>query len=122
MRKGDWVILICILCVLLASFALFTMPGKEDGQRQAVIIVDGAEYARYKLSSNFSEIIEIKTQFGYNKLEINDGKVRMLDASCEDRLDVKAGVIEKVNETLICLPNRLLVTIQGHSAVDMVSY
>ncbi len=122
MRKGDWCILIGILAILMGSFFLFAMPERDQSQRQAVIIVDGAEYARYKLSPNFSEIIEIDTQFGYNKLEIYDGKVRMLDANCEDQLDVKAGAIERVNETLICLPHRLLVTIQGQSKVDMVSY
>ena len=122
MKKGDVIILSVILAVMLLSFGVFWTSGQKTENRQAVIIVDGAEYARYKLSPKFSEIIEIDTQFGYNKLEINCGKIRMLDASCEDKIDVKTGTIEKVNETIICLPNRVLVTIQGQSEVDMVSY
>lgn len=122
MKKGDVIILSVILAVILLSFCVFWTSGQKTENRQAVIIVDGAEYARYKLSPNFSEIIEIDTQFGYNKLEIDCGKIRMLDASCEDKIDVKMGTIEKVNETIICLPNRVLVTIQGQSEVDMVSY
>lgn len=122
MKKGDVIILSVILAVILLSFCVFWTSGQKTESRQAVIIVDGAEYARYKLSPNFSEIIEIDTQFGYNKLEIDCGKIRMLDASCEDKIDVKMGTIEKVNETIICLPNRVLVTIQGQSEVDMVSY
>lgn len=122
MKKGDSIILFCILAGILLSFATFWIPGWDAQDRQAVIIVDGNEYARYKLSPNFSEIIEINTQFGYNKLEIDCGKIRMLDASCEDKIDVKMGTIEKVNETIICLPNRVLVTIKGQSEVDMVSY
>ncbi len=122
MKKGDWMIASCILTAMLLSFAAFWVPERDAQERQAVIIVDGTEYARYKLSPNFSEIIEINTQFGYNKLEIDCGKIRMLDASCEDKIDVKMGTIEKVNETIICLPNRVLVTIKGQSEVDMVSY
>ena len=122
MKKGDSIILFCILAGILLSLAAFWIPRRDAQDRQAVIIVDGNEYARYKLSPNFSEIIEINTQFGYNKLEIDCGKIRMLDASCEDKIDVKMGTIEKVNETIICLPNRVLVTIKGQSEVDMVSY
>ena len=122
MKKGDFVILFGILAILLLSFLFFWIPGQDEKEKQAVVIVDGAEYARYKLSPNFSEIIEINTQFGYNKLEIDRGKIRMLDASCEDKIDVKMGTIEKVNETIICLPNRVLVTIKGQSEVDIVTY
>lgn len=122
MKKGDYIILSGILAVMLLSFLVFRVPEGDGKERQAIVIVDGAEYARYKLSPNFSEIIEINTQFGYNKLEIDQGKIRMLDASCEDKIDVKMGAIEKVNETIICLPNRVLVTIKGQSEVDIVSY
>ena len=83
MKKGDWMIASCILTVMLLSFAAFWVPERDAQERQAVIIVDGTEYARYKLSPNFSEIIEINTQFGYNKLEIDCGKIRMLDRNSQ---------------------------------------
>ena len=122
MKRGDVAILAGILIVLSATFSLFWLSGSGVQEKQVVVVVDGAEYARYKLSPNFSEIIEINTRFGYNKLIIDHGKVWMLDASCEDKIDVKMGAIDQVNQTIICLPNRVVVTIKGQSEVDMVSY
>ena len=57
--------------------------------------------------------IEIKTEFGYNLIEIGDGEVKVIDADCPDKLDVKQGSISKVGEIIVCLPNRMVIELKG---------
>lgn len=89
-----------------------------------VIEVNGELYAKY----NFNEItsakyIEIQTQYGYNKVEIDKNRVRVVEADCPDKLDVLAGWISKSNQMIVCLPNRLVVKIEGKNReLDGVAY
>ena len=64
----------------------------------------------------------IRTQYGFNLLEISNKGVRVLEASCPDKLDVKQGYIKNVGEQIICLPNRLIVSIYSEkSELDFIS-
>ena len=46
-----------------------------------------------------------------NVLVIKDGNVCISNADCPDGLCVKQGTISKANESIICLPNKLVVRI-----------
>jgi len=41
------------------------------------------------------------------------------DADCPDRLCVKQRAISKQGETIVCLPHRLIVKIEGGDAPDV---
>jgi len=49
----------------------------------------------------------------WNTLEIKDGYVRMVDASCPDKLCVKHREIHDDNESITCLPNRVVLRVIG---------
>ena len=54
-----------------------------------------------------------------NKLIIKDEKVYIDDADCPDKLCIKQGSIDKANESIICLPNKLVVRIvQGENVYE----
>ena len=53
---------------------------------------------------------------GHNKVIIGDGVVWMEEADCPDKLCVNQGRISKAGQTIICLPNRIMVTIIGGTA------
>ena len=69
--------------------------------------------------SLIGKTISIKTEFGYNLIEIGDGKVRVIEADCPDKLDVKQGYISEVGEVIVCLPNRLVIEIKGVADADL---
>ena len=66
--------------------------------------------------------IPIKTKYGYNLIEIGDEKVRVIEADCPDKLDVKQGYISKPGETIVCLPNRLIIEIKGENGENEIDY
>ncbi|MGE4282705.1 MAG: NusG domain II-containing protein [Clostridia bacterium] len=124
MTFGDKIIVAFMLFVSLIGMLVVNVFIYGNAGTAVVIEVDGQVYARY----NFSEItspkyIEIRTQYGYNKVEIDKDKVRVAEADCPDKLDVLAGWISKSNQMIVCLPNRLVVKIEGKdTGLDGVAY
>ena len=52
----------------------------------------------------------------------------MVEASCADQLCVRQGEIERIGETIVCLPHRLLVEVnsdkpdqQPDTEIDVIS-
>ncbi|MCD8146292.1 MAG: NusG domain II-containing protein [Clostridiales bacterium] len=58
-----------------------------------------------------------------NLVVIEDGTVHMEEADCPDQLCVKQGKIRYAGDSLICLPNRVVVEISGEDeqALDAVA-
>ncbi|MBR5156822.1 MAG: NusG domain II-containing protein [Clostridia bacterium] len=115
-----------IFCVLIVSSVLsilFTniIFAKKTAD-EVIVEVNGEEYGRYPLYEKNVKILDVKTEFGYNKIEILNGKVRVSDTNCPDRLEVKSGIIDSAGEMLVCLPNRVVVRISGEKDVDRVAY
>ena len=48
---------------------------------------------------------------GVNEVVIHEGKVSCRHASCPDKLCVKTGQISNVGDTIVCLPNKFVVTV-----------
>lgn len=118
-----------VMCTMLAIavliYALFISSFWGEQPKGVTVFVDGAEYATY----SFSEIsetkrIEIKSDFGYNILEITPNSARITEASCKDKIDVQSGEISKPGQMLICAPNRVTVRITGENIlnIDRVTY
>ncbi len=103
--------LLLILSLLLAAgialclTLLFRSPGDW-----VVVEVDGEEWGRYALDKG--AVIRIETETGgYNVLEIADGCASVTEASCPDNLCVHQHRISRSDETIVCLPNRVVVSV-----------
>lgn len=49
---------------------------------------------------------------GTNHLIIKDGGVSIAEASCPDKVCVRQGIITETGQSLVCLPNKLIVTLK----------
>ena len=89
--------------------------GAEKGN-EVTITKDGQVYGTYALNEN--QTIEITDKDGKvtNTLVIADGKADMKDADCPDRLCVKQKAISRQNENIVCLPNKIVVTVTESDA------
>ena len=87
------------------------MAPKQEPAR-AVVRIDGRQVRSFLLSRDAEETFE--TANGSNTVVVRDGKVSITTADCPDHTCIAMGPIDTVNETLVCLPNRLTVLIEGH--------
>lgn len=107
MKKGDFLI-IAVVLILFSSWLLVTEKGDS-----AAIYVDGELYRRVSLSENCE--IEVKSQFGQNTVAVKNGKVKIINSDCPGK-DCEVGEISETSRSLVCLPNRLTVIIEGNKA------
>ena len=77
--------------------------------------MDGEVYGTYELSKN--QTIPIETSHGTNQLVIKNGKAHMEEADCPDGYCKKQGSIQKVNETIVCLPHKLVAEVESDSTL-----
>lgn len=118
--KKDIILIGVILGVAVLLFVLFQVTKKPG--KYVVITQNGKEIAKYAL--NEDRQISIPYQENqYNVLVIQNQKAYISSATCPDQLCVKQRSISKVNETLVCLPNKMVVKVIGDepSDVDIVS-
>ena len=112
----DLILIAVCLFVSLALWAVVALS-KEKGEL-VVVTVNGEEYARYPLSEDREEIIV--SENGKNVLVIKDGYADMTDATCPDGLCVRQHRINESGECLVCLPNKVTVTVVGGDGVDII--
>lgn len=109
MKKTD-LLLVVLALVAAAGIWLFYSAGAEKG-KGVEITVDGESEAFLSLDKDDS--VRIETEGGYNVITVQDGKVFITEADCRDQICVDHKKIEKIGETIVCLPHKLVVEITG---------
>lgn len=79
---------------------------------QVELSVDGKVYGHYALDEN-ADIPIVIDGINTNTLRIKGGIAYMVWAICPDQLCVHHKKIKNQGETIVCLPNKVVVTITG---------
>ena len=118
MKKTD-MILALVAIIAAAGIWLFYSAGAEHGLT-AVVTVDGEVRAEMPLDENGDVLIE--TEAGYNVVHTENGQAFVTEADCRDQICVDHKKIEKVGETIVCLPHKMVVEIvgEGEAVADTV--
>ena len=108
--KTDWLayapILIMVLVVFEVAFFVRTSDKILSSDKKcAVIVVNGAETHRIKLSEP-QDIF-----FDGVHIEIKSGRVFFCASDCKDQNCVKGGKISRVGSTLACLPKNIVIQV-----------
>lgn len=106
--------LILVGIVLLAALLLFFMVRNNQekatgGGAEAVVTVDGLEIGRYPLKTNGT----FPLNGGSNILVVENGEAWVSVANCPDKVCMGMGKISRNGEFIACLPNRLIVVVEG---------
>jgi len=108
---GDKILI--ALCILFNA-GLFYYFGTGMGQGSWVVIeVDQKRVARYALSKD--RITHVEGPLGSTKIEIRNGKARILRSPCKLKVCIKSGYIQYADRISVCLPNRVVVRIEGNA-------
>lgn len=114
-KKLDIIIIVFLLILSFTPHLIFSnILAKNYSSAYVNIKIAGKVYDNIELSSFKGEKkIVIATDHGNNTVFINNGSVKIIEADCNDSLCVKQGLISDIGETLICLPNKLILEIKG---------
>ena len=110
MGRRDAALLAILLAIGALLFFILRINRAEGGT--AVVRVSGQQYGSYDLHTD--QEIEISGKDGgTNMLQIRDGKASITQASCPDLLCVRQGAVSRQGESIICLPNEVVVEISA---------
>ena len=111
-NKKDLLFIAAILLAAGLAF-LFFRPQPSESLSRAEISVDGKAVMELDLSDD--QVLTVDgAGGGYNRIQVRDGAVSVLEASCPDKVCVHTGTVRYPGETIVCLPNRMIITvIQG---------
>jgi hypothetical protein len=117
--KQDFIFIGILLLLCLAVGGVYKLCYHDKGSTVEVT-VDGQTYGTYSLS--LAQTVSICDSDGNvtNTLIIRDGKADMTDADCPDKLCVHQKAISIEKENIVCLPNRVVVTVTepGGEGID----
>ncbi|QAT43937.1 NusG domain II-containing protein [Aminipila luticellarii] len=118
-KRAD--IILAVILILLGGLVSYVAAQGDSRGDMVLITVDGKEYGRYSLSENRD--IVVKQNGHMNKILIREGMVSMGAADCSNQICVNTGTIEKTSQSIICLPNKVVVQIIGkeEAGYDAVS-
>ncbi len=114
--KND-VIFISFLVLFCVAVCIAVYKGGAVEGSSITVTVDGTEYGTYALLEE--QTITIQEGDALNIIEIKDGKAYMLEASCPDQLCVDQNDISFDKESIICLPNKVVITVTSDIESDL---
>ncbi len=103
-EKRSIVVLAVFMAVGLILFCVIALLSK--GGERVVITRAGEELYNSPLSS------DIELDYGTNTVVIKNGRVYVSKADCRDKICKNHKPISKTGETIVCLPNRIIVEIK----------
>ena len=106
-------LLAAALLLLGGALALFLWLTRQTGGTVSVRI-DGKAVMELPLSEDRSLVLGEGEHT--NTLVIRDGKAQVVEASCPERICVGHGAIQYAGESIVCLPHKLVITVQGGAA------
>lgn len=111
------------MVIIITGIAFFLASNfwAEDG-RYVQVRVSGQIVAQYPLSEDNMYEIEGKDG-GRNVLVIEEGLAYIKEADCPDKLCVKHSKISKKSQSIVCLPNEVVIEIvnDGGDEIDAVT-
>lgn len=121
-KKGDLLVITAVLAVALLLLGMRALPAAAE-ERVLRIELNGERIQEIALKENDVQTITIPLSKGNAIVEIENGRARMLPMSrelCPQGICSHVGWAENSGDIIVCLPNRLVLTVVGGSAEDVL--
>lgn len=117
----DLLLIGLLLLAGIVSMASIRIGMRRDGSSVQVTI-DGDIYGTYPLDQSDSQTIPITIDGRVtNTLQLEDGAAKMVSADCPDQICVHHKEVSRQGETIVCLPNRVVVEVRGAEKSELDS-
>ena len=121
LKKRDVILIIALLLVGIITLVIWHFIYSTNGN-MVKVEQRGNVIGTFSLDED-TEIPILYRKERVNLLIIEDGYCHMEEAECPDHLCIKQGKINKVGQTIVCMPNQVVVTVVGDddSSLDSVA-
>lgn len=117
-KTRTWVCVTVVILALATAASVFIWTRPARG-KIAKIYVDGELWREVDLDAvDRRERLTVSTERGENVLLIEPGRIRVESADCPDKVCVDAGWLSDSAAPIVCLPHRLVIELDGETALD----
>ncbi|PKM63383.1 MAG: hypothetical protein CVU97_00140 [Firmicutes bacterium HGW-Firmicutes-21] len=106
--------IIIIICLLGAAAGIYIYNDKGEGSR-VQIDYDGYKYAEIEFMA-FADDEEQRIHINGTTVVIDKYGAYFAHSDCKDKICVRSGKINRVGQTVVCLPLRVSIRIEGEKA------
>ena len=110
------ILLIAAVLVLSLGVWVYSLGTRQEGG-YAEVAIDGKTVMELPLNVDTSVVLGDGAH--RNTLVIENGRAHISEASCPDHVCIRQGEICYDGQTIVCLPNKLVVTIRGGSPAEI---
>ena len=113
MKKNDLILAAAVIAAaaVILAFQFFRQDG---GEKHVVVTVDGELSGIYDLTKD--QTVDIGET---NRLIIENETARMEWADCPDQICVNHRPVSRNGESIICLPNEVVVSVKGGEEAEL---
>ena len=101
---------IALIGVIIVLSVLFSLSFFKSNGTVAEVSVNNKVELKFSLNTNTEHIL--KTDYGFNKIIVKSGKIKVESADCKDGICVSRGEINKSGESIVCLPHKMIIEIK----------
>lgn len=107
------ILLLLIVCIVIISFQQIS---KASSNRTLIVEVDSKVVIEVSITNSYSDEFNVSLANGEATILIRDGRVRIVKPDTPNHICPKGicyamGWIEKSGESIVCLPNKMILTI-----------
>lgn len=111
LTTADQILVICLITAVIGTF-IWQVRAEQGGR---VLVRSVGDEQSYPLSVEHS--LRVVGPLGESLVEIAGGKVRIAASPCRHQVCVRRGWIDRRGDVSVCLPNELVLVIEGAVAV-----
>lgn len=127
MKKWDYIIIVLLVSISFIPYGIKFLNSKSYSKIYAEVSINGELVQTISLDdSSFKDTLTFKSDFGINKLKIENNCLSVIDSDCPDHICEESIPASQSGDIIVCLPNRFVVEIKGeelnNSETDAVSH
>lgn len=113
-KKLEVISILALIIFALISYALTNFVFKSDKRNIAIFLagekIERVDGEKIDIDNNVTFVVGDRNS-DYNVIEINDRKVRCIEANCPDCICVQHGELRDDidNDMIVCAPHRLII-------------
>ena len=112
--------LVALLVAAAAVVLLFLFRPEGGNFLTASVVLEGETIARYDLSALAGpEELEVEGAAYPITIQAEPGRIRILESGCPGQDCVHTGWASQAGQQIICLPNRLVISLSGGASDDI---
>lgn len=103
------IVSIAVAVLVVAAFSVFAYGDRAEGSQVRIETED----ASFIYPIDEDRELDVEGPIGHTHVEIRDGRVRITESPCREKICIAGGWVKRADEWVACLPNRVFLRVQG---------